>query len=234
MRKIIVLSFIVLSTGILWGQASKGKYILRLDGNYIKDIKGSGVISNADNEKQSLLQINPSIGKFISDKIEIGVGINFLRSNQLNTNQLKIDDVLHLSMLENKSYAIIPTLNLAYNHSLSEKLIFNCNFNVGTGKIHSKVSSIEIDGYNLPHFNSNISESDSMAYRIGAETTSETTYFSFSINPEISYFFTTHFSSFIQFGGIQYSMYEWKRETENIIISCNPVYWKLGLLLVIN
>ena len=231
MKRKVLIILIVLSTLDLFAQFDKGDIIISADGNYLKTNIENGVTTNQNYTKGQYLNLGTSIGTFITNKLILGVELDYNWGKETRNNSLNFNDFIQEEIMTVKSNIILPSIYLGYSQRIVDKLYFSSTLRFGYGKVESEYTTT-YGGMSIPDLNSSISNS-SNSYLRGSVGTSESDYFGTEICPELTYFVSTKLGLCLELGGIKYSMTDWKTENSNWTVNFNPNYWKLGIKIKI-
>lgn len=213
----MLIVFIVLSTMDLFGQISKGNFIISFDGNYMKTNTESGVMTNRLNSSGQYLSIGSSLGYFFSNRFIIGIALDYNWRKEKRFSKLLINNLMQQEGMYIKSKVILPNIYLGLYFPITNKLYFNTNLKFSYGIINADYKTIYWA----------VSDS-TLTYIRGYSDESKSDFFSAQICPELTYFITPKFGLCLGLGGIGYSLIDWKKENSFWIVNFNPSYWEFG------
>jgi hypothetical protein len=228
MKKNVLIAFIVFSTLDLFGQISKGKYIISLEGNYMKSNAENGVTTNLSSLNGQYLNIGFSYGGFFSDHFVFGVGFDYNWVKEARYNKLYVNNIIQLEKMDIKSNVFLPNIYLGFYFQIISKLYFNTNLKISYGIIKSDYETISAGSVNTISDSISIIDNNEPFLRSSTKE-SKSGYFSSQISPELTYFVSPKFGLFLGLGKIEYSVIDWKKESSNWVVNFNPSYWKFGL-----
>lgn len=231
MKRKILIVLIVFSTLNLFAQFKKGDIIISADGNYIKTNIGTGVTTNLDFTKGQYLNLGTSIGTFITNKLIVGVGLDYNWGKETKKNLLNFNDFTQEEIMTVKSNVVLPYIYLGYYQRIADKLYFSTILRFSYGNVKSEYTTTYA-GMSILNLSSG-STNSSNNYSRGSGGTSESDYFGTEACPELTYFVSTKLGLCLGLGGIKYSMTDWKTGNSNWTINFNPTYWKLGIKIKI-
>jgi hypothetical protein len=235
MKRNAILIIILLFSLDSFGQIAKDKVLISMNGNYMKTNTETGVYTNGFSTKGQYLNLGTSIGIFLSDHFVMGVGVNYNWGKETRMNKLIYGNtILQIEELKVKSKILLPGVFFGYYFPIAGKFYFNANLALNCGKINSDYE--RLFAQRSTYFTTDSSYmylDNNTAVSGGASGSSSTYYFSAQICPELSYFFTSKFGLSMSFGGIEYSITDWKSENSAVAVNFNPAYWKLGVKFIL-
>lgn len=230
MKKLLLIAATLFSTLNVFSQTDKGKVLISVDGNYTKSTTGNGVTRNQYTVHGSYLDAGVSAGYFISDRFIVGFGLDYGLTKEDRTNEIIVNRFSQLETMNLKSKSLLPNVYIGYYYQIVNKLYINTDLKFIYGKIKSDYNTLVAGS--VYYSSSTLIELDDQyfsSYLFGQEQNSKTDFFSAKILPELSYFISPKFSFYLGFGGVEYSLVDWKNDNANWTISFNPTYWKFGL-----
>jgi hypothetical protein len=230
MKKIELIVLIVSSNLNLFTQIEKGRIIITLDGNYIKTTTENGVTLNQNVSQIENLNIGTSVGYFMTDRLVVGVGLDYYWDKESRVYQLKIYRFFQSEVMNIKSNAFLPDLYIGYYFPIISKLYINTNMKFSYSKFKTDYNSslVEIT-YNQSE-NLNLDTiPNSLEYFGGSKNSAKTDLFNAEIFPELTYFVSSKVGLCLGLGGIEYSIIDWKTDNSSWTINFNPINWRLGI-----
>lgn len=125
MKREALIVLIIFSTLDLFAQFNKGDFIISADGNYIKTNIENGVTTNQNYTKGEYLNLGTSIGTFITNKLIVGVGLDYNWGKEARSNSLYFNNFVQREIMIIKSNVILPNLYLGYYQRIIDKLYFS-------------------------------------------------------------------------------------------------------------
>jgi hypothetical protein len=217
MKKIILVALIGLKTFDSFSQIEKGNIILTLDGNYVKTQSETGVNTNYTNTKGQYLNVGSSIGYFFTNRLVVGLGVDYNWEKETRLNELYITDYLQQEEMKIKSDVILPNLYVGYYYQILSNFYLSANAKISYGRVKVDYSTI---------YASRTTNGESLLYSNDDNTDYD--YFSSKLFPELTYFYKRLGIS-LGLGGIEYSMTDWETGSSNWIISFHPNNWRFGI-----
>jgi hypothetical protein len=203
MKKIVLIVLIVCSTLNLFSQIEKGRIIISLDGNYIKTATENGVTFNQNASQIENLNIGTSVGYFMTDRLVVGVGLDYYWDKESRVYLLKINRFLQKEVMNIKSNVFLPDLYIGYYFPIISKLYINTNLKFSYTKFRTDYNSslVEITYNQSENLNLDTSPS-SLVYFIDNEKSAKTDLFNAEIFPELTYFVSSKVGLCLGLGGI--------------------------------
>ena len=233
MKRNALIILIVFSTLDVFAQLSQRDIVISADGNYTQTNFENGVTTNRDNTKGKYLHLGTSIGTFITDKLIIGVGLDYNWSNEKRMNSLDFDNFMQVGQMEIKSHVILPTVFIGYYQRIIDRLYFNGTLRFSYGKVISETQSVWA-GMTIPDFSSGTTQGVvTENYTRFSLDDSQSDYYSTEVCPELTYFVSPKVGLCLGLGGVKYSMTDFKTENSNWSVNFNPSYWNLGVKIKI-
>jgi len=233
MKRNALIILIVFSTLDVFSQLNKGDILISAEGNYTRTNFENGVTTNRDYTIGKYLHLGTSIGTFITDKLIIGVGLDYNWSNEKRMNSLDFDNFMQVGQMEIKSHVILPTVFIGYYQRIIDRLYFNGTIRFSYGKVKSETQSVWA-GMTNPDFTSGTTQSAvGVNYTRFSLDTAESDYYSTEVCPELTYFVSPKVGLSLGLGGVKYSMTDGKVENSNWSVNFNPAYWNLGVKIKI-
>jgi len=227
MKRKALIVLIVFSTLDLFAQLDKGSIIFSADGNYLKTNIENGVSTNLNYTNGQYLNLGTSVGTFITNKLIVGMGLDYNWGKEIRTNSLYFNNFRQEELMTVKSNVILPNLYLGYYKRIADKLYFSSILRFSCGNVRSEYTTTYV-GVSIPNASSVISDiSDN--YSRSSKVTSGSDYFGTEVCPELTYFVSKELGFCLGFGGVKYSMINWKPDNSNWTVNFNPNYWKLGI-----
>lgn len=227
MKRNVLIVLILLSTFDLYSQISEGNILISLDGGFRQVNTESGVTTNQLTSQERYLNLGPSVGYFITDRIVAGVGLDYYRDREVRTNNLLINyEYLQKERINLKSKGFLPGIYVAHYYPINNKLFFSTSVKISYGKIKTASYSIVA----AAHYDNNdgsVLTPTSPAMNEHITESYDNDIFSGKISPEVAYFPVRSFGITLGLGGIEYALADW--EANNWIINFNPSFWCLGL-----
>jgi len=230
MKKYSLLFFSLLASFNLFSQISKNDIIVSLDGNYRKTTIEYGVLSNINQNQINALSISPSGGVFLTDRIFIGLGLDYNRNKEIRINKLEFNSFRQYENLTVTSNAFLPRLIVGYYLPVFHRLYFNTNFSINIGKINSQINRILIED-SKPINNLDIFDTPMIPKYYEQEYQTKSDYFGTRICPELTYILSPKFALNLGLGRVEYSIIDWKNDNSSWLINFNPECWRLGVTL---
>ena len=137
MKRKALIVLIVFSALDLFAQLDKGDIIISADGNYIETNIGNGVTTNQDFTKGQYLNLGTSIGTFITNKLIVGVGLDYNLGKETRSNSLNFINFIQEEIMDVKSNVILPNLYLGYYQRIVDKLYLNTTLRFSYGSVKS-------------------------------------------------------------------------------------------------
>jgi hypothetical protein len=231
MKRKILIVLITCSTLNLFAQFDKGDFIISAVGNYMKVNNEYGVTTNQNFIKGQYLNLGTSIGTCISNKLIVGVGLDYNWVKETRNGSLIFNDFIQQEEMISKSFVSLPNLYLSYYQRIVDKLYFSSTLRFSCGKVRSLYTTTYV-GMSIPDLSSNVSYS-SNSYLRGSARTFESDYLGTEVCPELTYFVSKELGLYLELGGVKYSMTDWKMDNSNWTVNFNPNYWKLGIKIKI-
>jgi len=235
MRKIVLsflLPFLYLN---VFSQIQKGDVCISFNGNYSKSTNESGVLTNSFTTESKNLNIGSSFSYFITNRVAIGIGLDYLWSKSVTDNIQTIPNkFFQINQMDVKTNIYLPNVSVAYYYPIIDKLYFDLRLKCSYGKSKAK--------YNSTVFTAAYFDDDDDPYTISLHTgrfssnykyygDNENDIFIANINPELTYFLTPSIGISLGLGGLEYSLIDWNTDQYNCAINLNPNYWNLGFRL---
>lgn len=232
MKKTSFLFLILLSSFNLFSQISKKDFFLSLNGNFSRITQDNGVLSNYDLNQVNSLNISPSGGYFLTDRLFVGIGLDYARNKEFRSNALYLDKYKQIEHMYFTSNAFLPRFIVGYYIPVIPKLYFNTHFSLGYGIINSKIYSALVQATEttntLTPFDSyTIQNNEHQNYQTRYE------YPETSLTPELTYFIKPGFALNLSLGGIEYTMFDWSINNSSWRINFSPEFWKLGVTFIL-
>ena len=231
MKRKALIVLIIFSTFNLFAQFGKGDFIISADGNYIKSNNGNGVTTNQDLTKGKYLNLGASIGTFITNKLIVGIGLDYNWGKETRTNLLNFNYFIQEEIMNVKSNVILPNLYLGHYQRIVDRLYFSTTLRFSYGNLKSEYTTTYA-GMSSPYFSSGITVSPNN-YITSSGRTSESDIFGTEVCPELTYLVSTKLGLCLGLGGVKYSMIDWETDNSNLTVNFNPNYWKLGIKIKI-
>jgi len=222
MKKYIIYILVFFSAIDLFSQIKKRDVIISVNGNYMKIITESGVTSNDIYIEGQYSNIGSSLGYCITDKFIVGIGLDYNWEKETRTNMLYFNQFAQIEQMNIESKTLLPNLYLGYYYQIINKVYFNANLNLSYGNVKS-------------YYNTFLTGIDSISstYEYINEFESNYEFIAAKISPELTYFFSTSFSSFIGLGGIEFSLIDREFDNSSWGINFNPNHWIFGIKIKI-
>jgi len=219
-RKIFFLLFLLFPL-FAHAQMDSSRFIVRFNGGYADTGSSNGVAtSNALTTNNSSWNVGLTIGLPFGKRWEAGVGFEYWKQKTetvSTVNVLSQWDKMQTTKTDMK--VIIGKAYVAGRWKLSSKLYFNPILSVGIGKIKSTQAA--------KTFLLNLPENFWLNGFVG-----DNNYFSLDLAPTFSYYLTKHFALNLETGSFGFSTTDWKRDNKQWLANVNPVYWKLGIIVL--
>jgi hypothetical protein len=233
MRKIglIILTFIICID--IYSQINKGNLLISIDGNYIKKNSENGVTSNHNLTNGKYLDLGFSAGHFLSNRLVLGVGLDYIREKEIRYNQTyNFNLYVQKEQMTIKSNTLMPNVYCAYYYPITNRLYVSSKIKLAYGKLRTEYSTLIASkssiGIELGATNQYFGSALGVDYR------SEDEYSIAGVYPELNYFISRKFCLNLGLGGIEYAMIDWNNDNSSLVINFNPCYWKVGLKLFLN
>jgi hypothetical protein len=230
MKRVFLIVIMAFTSAHLFSQDNKGAIILALDGSYMKTPVENGVLSNMNTVQGQNLDMGMSLGFGIKSHLLVGMGLDYkwnkeVRDNIININILSQEEVMNV-----KSHALIPNAFLSYYFTIIDRLFFSTKFKLGYGKINTDVSSMNVNTVNSAGLDTSVIKAYQSAITMKEyKNTSSDDFASAEIIPSLTYIMSGKFMIYLAFGGIEYSVENWKFERSKWLINFNPAYWSFGI-----
>ncbi|MGD9931857.1 MAG: hypothetical protein AB7U05_17695 [Mangrovibacterium sp.] len=229
MKTFYLVVFMLLLTVQAYAQIQKGDLILSAEGNYRKDNRESGVYTNANSVRGSLLDVGGTVGFAFSDRLVAGFGLDYVRNKETRTNQLFFNDVAQMEEMQLKSKGFVPNLFLGYYFPVIDKLYLSSTLKVSYGRVKSDFGSFYARAEMLPENELTYLNVSTSSYAGGYSGSSDADLFGLSLSPELTWFATDKFGIYLGLGGIEYALSDWDTDNSNWLISFSPSYWSFGI-----
>lgn len=229
MKQIFWVAFILLLSIQANSQIRKGDLVMSVEGNYRKDNRESGVYTNANSVRGSLLDVGGTVGFAFSDRIVAGFGLDYMNNKETRTNRLLLADQLQMEEMQLKSKGFAPNLFLGYYLPVFDRLYLSSTLKVSYGKIKSDFGSIYVGREMLLENDPNHLYVSASSYARGYSGSSDADLFGLSLSPELTWFATEKFGIYLGLGGIEYALSDWDADNSGWLISFNPSYWSFGI-----
>ncbi len=235
MKTILTLFIAIILSSNVYSQVEKGKTLISSFGNYNKSNSEEGTTTNYYYVEGNYLHVGASLGYFISNKVIIGVGLDYQLQKEDRLSKTKISNNYTLEEMEVNANTLLPNIYLGYYLKIINKLYFNTGLKLSYGKVKSSYStfvydldiSTSTDEYQSWDYNSSSPVASS------SQSNSKVDYCSIQILPEISYFFKPGISAYLGLGGIDFSCQDWEFDETECLINFNPVYWNVGVKFIL-
>lgn len=232
MKKGLLIILLSLSTFNLFSQLQKEAFTVSLLGNYTKTTSASGGASNNTSINEQNLNVGTSIGYNISNKFTLGVGLDYYWEKETRYSELYLQeqDYVQCDKIDLKSKALLPNIFVGYYYQVVNKLYLQANLKLSYGSLNSKSDYFiaSAGSYSLGGFETGF-DYDNISPNSGGSNEDKYDVFSAEINPELIYFLSKNIGAFVDFGGIEYSIIDWKKDNSNWVASVKPVYWQVGV-----
>ena len=229
MKRNTLIILIIFQTFNLFSQINKGNFIISTNGSYVKSNTENGVSTNSTYIQGRYLNISLSGGYMLTDGFVIGAGIDYNWGKEKRLNNLHLNNFSQSESMDIKSTSLLPCLYLGYYYQIINKLYISANLKFNYGKIKSSMDAIyssmtlALDSILVvPGVNGSASLSE-------YKTDSKLDIFSAKAYPELVFFISNKFSLFLEPGGIEYSILDWKNDNSSWVVSFKPDFWRLGI-----
>lgn len=224
MKKAVLLVLLSISSLNLFSQLNKGETVASINGNYLKTNIENGVTSNQNASQIKNLNLGASVGYFVADRIELGVGIDYYWEKESRTNRLIIGDLYQAEVMDLKSNGFLPHIYLGYYYPIVNRLYLSGKLKFGYGKIKSKSNTLIASRSNYP----SESSYSPTPYTIGSEETYETDLFNAEIIPELTWFISPKVGLSLGLGGVKHTLLDWESDNSSWSVNFDPAYWNFG------
>ncbi|WP_010665329.1 hypothetical protein [Marinilabilia salmonicolor] len=224
MKKTVLIILLSISSLNLFSQLKKGETVVSLDGNYLKNNTENGVTSNHNASQIKNLNLGASVGYFIADRVELGVGLDYYWEKESRTNKLMIGDFYQAEVMDLKSNAYLPNIYIGYYHSIIDKLYLSGKVKFGYGKIKSECSTLIAGRSNYP----SESSYSPPPYTTVSQDAYEADLFNVEIIPELTWFISPKVGLSLGLGGVKHTMIDWESENSGWSVNFDPAYWNFG------
>jgi hypothetical protein len=230
MKKGLLIILLSLSTFNLFSQLQKGSVTASLSGNYTKTTTASGGASNYTSVDNKNLNVATSLGYNISNKFILGVGLDYIWEKEIRTSGLYLQEQHYAQFdeIDAKSKILLPNIFVGYYYQIVNKLYFQTNLKFSYGKLNSKSDIVSATAGSLGGFDTGF-DYGYLSPTSGNSKEDKYDVFCAEINPELIYFISKNIGAYIDFGGIEYSISDWKKDNSNWVASIKPVYWQVGV-----
>jgi hypothetical protein len=215
-----------------YGQVTKGDLVISFTGNYSQNFSESGVTSDFYTTRGKYLETGMNGGKFISNHIIFGIGLDYLWGKELRTHETEFyqtgKQVLTKEYLDVTSNLWMPSAFIGYYYPILNRFYFNMNVKFAYGTIKSDYESIYAKMTNYTSDSVMVLPNDDFSLSTSVKNASSD-YFTVRVSPELTYFLASKFGISLGLGGIEYALTDWDTETSSFSFNFNPGHWKFGI-----
>lgn len=231
-------SHLFLAIFLLWSissmaQINKGAIILMLDGNYNKSSNSFGVSTNQTSIEGNYLTLGTSAGLLLTDRWMLGIGVDYNRNKETRTSMMFINQYYQVEKSDIKSNALFPNIYVGYYYPIINKLYLSAKAKFSLSNITTDYNTLiagrinNLSSFFIPIF------AEGTLYSFTNERSTKTDYFSTSVIPELTWFFTSKLGLRLALGGIEYSILDWKSNNSQWDINFNPSHWSFGIQFIL-
>ena len=224
MKRTVLIVLLSISSLNLFSQLNKGKTVVSANGNYLKTNTENGVTSNQNASQIKNLNLGASVGYFIADRIELGVGLNYYWEKESRTNNLMTGDFYQAEVMDLKSNAFVPNIYIGYYYSIIDKLYLSGKLKFGYGKMKSEYSTLIAGRSNIP----SESSYSPPPYTTMSKDTYEVDLFNAEIIPELTWFISPKVGLSLGLGGVKHTMIDWETDNSSWSVNFDPAHWNFG------
>jgi hypothetical protein len=225
MKKTVLIILLSISSLNLFSQLNKGETVVSIDGNYLKTNTENGVLTNQDASQIKNLNLGASVGYFVADRIELGVGIDYYWEKESRTNSLMLGDLYQTELMDLKSNGFLPHIYLGYYYPIVDRLYLSGKLKFGYGKMKSESNTLIAGRSN----NGSLELSQATpSFTRSQEETYEADLFNAEIVPELTWFISPKIGLSLGLGGVKHMLLDWESDNSSWSVNFDPAYWNFG------
>ena len=239
MIKIKIIIVFLLLPVLAYTQLDSSSVIIRLNGGYADIDLSNGVASlGGVASNTSSWNVGFSLGLVVNKKWEVGLGFDYMKQKTTAESQISIPTMfLSYQETDTKVNIYMGKLYLSGYWRLFNRFYFNPIFSTNIGKAAGFQKYSEIVGHNndISNPDPNHFSQDPILMDIFISERKRNNisfnYFSLSLSPAFSYYFTQHFGLNLETGCFQFSTVDWEWDNKRWLANINPEYWRLGIFV---
>lgn len=183
--KITLLFVILILFQKTYCQNNTLNYELTMNGNYNRSTKNISIGSYKTDLKSNNTRLEFGINRFITNRLMFGLDLNYYKNTeQFDYSYYNVDNGFVVEDYPEIATSIfIPSINLKYVYSLTDRLYIGLNLSNGYGISTTKMKS-------ETHLKVDLVKSDLLGSAKGFEKKSDESFYSLTLEPEICYYFT--------------------------------------------